>query len=64
MNTYKIEIRELYAKTIEIEANSIDEALEKAQQDYQLKNIKLDYVATEIDEYSDDCTSCITPFDN
>ena len=51
-NYKKIEIKETLSKTIEIEANSIEEAIEKATLLYNNEEIILnsdDYLDTEID---------------
>ena len=52
MKTFEIEIKETLSKTIEIEANSIEEAIEKATLLYNNEEIVLnsdDYLDTEID---------------
>ncbi len=67
MNTYKIEIRELYAKIIDVEAVSSEEALKKIEEAYRSKTICLtqnDYIATEIDECTDEDCSCSSPFNH
>ena len=52
MKTFEIEIKETLSKTIEVEANSIEEAIEKATLLYNNEEIILnsdDYLDTEID---------------
>lgn len=43
METFKIEIQELLSRTIDIEAQSIEEAIEKANKMYNSEEIVLDY---------------------
>lgn len=43
METFKIEIQELLSKTIEIQAENIEEAIEKVNQMYKNEEIVLDY---------------------
>ena len=43
METFKIEIQELLSKTIEIQAENIEEAIEKVNQMYRKEEIVLDY---------------------
>jgi hypothetical protein len=42
MKTYKIEVKETLSRIIEIDANSIDEALEDVQKIYKKEEIILD----------------------
>ena len=52
MKTFEIEIKETLSKTIEVEANSIEDAIEKATLLYNNEEIILnsdDYLDTEID---------------
>ena len=54
MNTHKIEIQETLSRTIEIEASSAEEAIDKARAMSRAEEIVLDgddCVATEIEEY-------------
>lgn len=56
MQTYKIKIQETLSKTVEIEANTIDEALQIAQQSYQNEEIVLDwgdFVLVEFNKFFD-----------
>lgn len=56
MQTYKIQIQETLSKTVEIQANTIDEALQIAQKSYQNEEIVLDwgdFILVEFDEFSD-----------
>lgn len=56
MKTYQIEIKEFLSRTIEIEANSVEEAVSMVKNHYQHEEIVLDSddcVTTEIDEYED-----------
>lgn len=56
MQTYKIQIQETLSKTVEIQANTIDEALQLAQKSYQNEEIVLDwgdFILVEFDEFSD-----------
>jgi DpnD/PcfM-like protein len=55
MKTFKIEIKETLSKIIEIEANSIEAAIEKATSLYNNEEIILssdDYCDTEIEYFS------------
>ena len=54
MKNYKIEIQELLSRIIEIEAQSAEEAIDKAWEMYRAEEIVLDaddWVGTEIDEF-------------
>lgn len=42
METFKVEIQEFLSRIVEIEANSIDEALDKVNQSYRNQEIVLD----------------------
>lgn len=56
MQTYKIQIQETLSKTVEIQANTIDEALQIAQKSYQNEEIVLDwsdFVLVEFNEFFD-----------
>lgn len=53
---YKIEIRELLSRVVEIEASSAEEATDIVKEMYRREEIVLDgddYVGTEIDEYEE-----------
>lgn len=43
MNKYNIEVEEILQKVVEIEANSLDEALDIAEEKYRNEEIILDY---------------------
>lgn len=43
METFKVEIKEFLSRIVDIEANSIDEALDKVNQSYLNQEIILDY---------------------
>lgn len=43
MGTFKIEIQELLSRTIDIQAQDVDEAIEKANKMYNSEEIILDY---------------------
>lgn len=43
MEMFKIEIQEILSKTINIQAQNIEEALEKVNQMYRMEEIVLDY---------------------
>lgn len=51
MRKFKIEVQEYLSKTVEIEANNINEALSKVKEQYKKEEIFLgaeDYVTTDI----------------
>ena len=53
---YKIEIRELLSRVVEIEASSAEEATDIVKEMYRREEIVLDgddYLSTEIDEYEE-----------
>jgi len=53
MHTFKIEVQEFLARTVEIEADSIAEAISQVKEMYRKEEIVLDaddYVRTEIEE--------------
>lgn len=55
METFKIEIQEFLSRIIEVEAESIDEAISKVREMYRNEEIVLDssdYVSTEIQTFS------------
>lgn len=55
---YKIEIRELLSRVVEIEAPSAEEAIDKVREMYMTEEIVLDgdnWVETEIDELTTPC---------
>ncbi|GIV27270.1 MAG: hypothetical protein KatS3mg027_1084 [Bacteroidia bacterium] len=57
MKTFKIEIKEVLSRIIEIKANSLDEAITKTREMYRNEEIILDssdYVSTDIEEYKDE----------
>ncbi len=57
MGTFKIEIQEFLSRIVEVEANSIDEAISKVREMYKNEEIVLDsedYTTTEIEEYKDE----------
>lgn len=43
METFKVEVQELLSRTIDIQAQNIDEAISKANQMYNSEEIVLDY---------------------
>ena len=54
MTTHKIEIKETLSRIIEIEAPSVEEAIDKVRMMYKAEEIVLDaddYVTTEIEEF-------------
>lgn len=54
MTTHKIEIKETLSRIIEIEAPSVEEAIDKVRTMYKAEEIVLDsgdYVGTEIEEF-------------
>ena len=56
MNKYNIEIKETLSRVIEIEAPSVEEAINKVRAMYRAEEIVLDgddCVATEIEEFTD-----------
>ena len=56
MTNYKIEIQELLSRIIEIEARSVEEAIDKVREMYRAEEFVLDgddWVGTEIDELAD-----------
>ncbi len=57
MKTYKIEIEEILQETYEIEANSLEEAIDIAEEKYRSEEIVLDYNAlkeTNFREFKDE----------
>lgn len=53
---YKIEIQEVLSKVVKIKANSLDEAIDIAQERYKKEEYVLDYkdlVSVDIGEYDD-----------
>ena len=53
---YKIEVRELLSKVVEVKASSVEEAIDKVKEMYRTEEIMLDWkncVGTEIDEYEE-----------
>ncbi len=57
MKTYKIEIEEILQETYEIEANSLEEAIDIAEEKYRSEEIILDYNAlkeTNFREFKDE----------
>lgn len=57
MKKFEIEIKELLARTIEIKANTEDEALQKIKEMYQKEEIILDssdYIDTEINKFENE----------
>lgn len=51
MKRFKIEVQEYLSKTVEVEANNVDEAVSKVIEKYQKEEIVLsseDYVTTDI----------------
>jgi len=56
MKVYKIEVEEILQNVYEIEANSLEEAIDKAEEMYRNEEIVLDYEAwkeTNYREYKD-----------
>ncbi|MBE5805988.1 MAG: DpnD protein [Clostridiales bacterium] len=56
MKVYKIEVEEILQNVYEIEANSLEEAIDKAEEMYRNEEIVLDYEAwkeTNYREYED-----------
>ncbi|WP_432481456.1 DpnD/PcfM family protein [Moraxella sp. ZY200743] len=56
MQTYKIQIQETLSKTVEIQANNIDEAIQVVQKSYQNEEVVLDwgdFVLVEFHDASD-----------
>lgn len=56
MKTYKIEVEEILQNVYDIQANSLEEAIDKAQEMYRNEEIVLDYEAwkeTNYREYQD-----------
>lgn len=56
METFKIEVKELLSKVVEVEATSKEEAISKAYKMYKNEEIVLDsddYLTTEIEEYKE-----------
>ena len=56
MKVFKIEIKEALTQIVEIEANTVDEALDRVHEKYKNEEIVLDcndHVTTEISEYSE-----------
>jgi hypothetical protein len=54
MRTFTIEIQEFLSKIVEVEADNLDEAINKVKELYKNEEIVLDwqdYVTTEITEY-------------
>lgn len=43
METYRIEVKEVLSRVVEIEANSIDDAVDKVEEMYRNEDIVLDY---------------------
>jgi len=57
MKTFEFEIKELLARTVEIEAETEDEAFRKIKEMYQKEEIVLDssdYVDTEINKFENE----------
>lgn len=57
METFRIEIQEFLSRTIEVEAETKDEAVSKVRQLYRNEEIVLDsddYVSTEIEVYENE----------
>lgn len=57
METFKIEIKELLSRFIEVEADSIEEAISKVRVKYEKQDIVLDsedFITTEIGEHKDE----------
>ncbi|WP_375580808.1 DpnD/PcfM family protein [Marivirga tractuosa] len=57
MNTFEVQIKEFLSKVIEVEANSIEEAISKAREKYEKEEIVLgseDFITTEIEEHKDE----------
>ena len=53
---YKLEVRELLSKVVEVKASSVEEAIDKVKEMYRTEEIVLDWkncVGTEIDEYEE-----------
>lgn len=56
MTNYKIEIQETLSRVIEIEADSVEDAIDRVRVMYRAEEIVLDsddYVSTEIEEFTD-----------
>lgn len=56
MKVFKIEIKETLAQIVEIEANTVEEAIDRVHKKYKNEEIVLDWsnhIATQIDEYSE-----------
>lgn len=54
METFKIEVQEVLARIVEVEAKSVEDAIIKVKEMYRNEEIVLtveDYVTTEIDEF-------------